>query len=528
MSANSNLNVVTPLAKPKLHFNVPKSDSEPVQETISGTVSKFPVKSNLDSTDIVISSANESDETMGQVEVAEQSEVQPDLKQSVLDINISSVHEDKTTISYDMSADLSFGIDDLLPLDPASFPNLTSKGKVMATIANVKCLLSSYGITVRYDIIMKKLVIVVPGYSGAPDNADNIALSYINSLASLNGMSTGQVPNYICVIGDRNLVNPVADWITSKPWDGVDRFHQLSDTLVHKEDFPVQFKETLIRKWLISAVAAALKPSGFRNRGVLTLQGTQSLGKSTWISSLIPDLILREKVLKIDHHIDAKNKDTFITAVSHWIVELGELDNTLKNDIAKLKGFLTSDRDKIRHPYGRANSIYPRRTVFAATVNDANFLVDKTGNSRWWTIPVVSVNYNHDIDMQQLFAQMAVEFNADKPWWLTPEEEVILESHNKKYLVSSVIRDRVLDELDLARIDEPNLPAMKPTQLLMHIGIKNPTNPQCKECAAVLREFLGESKEINGFQKWRIPLAKPTYTKPVSETSKKPIDDDMF
>src|SRR6185369_10901281 len=175
-------------------------------------------------------------------------------------------------------------------------------------------------------------------------------------------------------------------------------------------------KKMLMLRWMISAVAAALMPQGFYCRGILTLQGPQSIGKTSWIRALISEPMLRERILKLDHHLDASNKDTLITAVTHWIVEIGELDSSLKKDVARLKGFITSDRDKIRRPYARSDSEYQRRTVFCASVNDHAFLVDATGNTRFWTIPVTSINYVHEIDMQQLWVQVAMLFQNGEPW----------------------------------------------------------------------------------------------------------------
>ena len=62
------------------------------------------------------------------------------------------------------------------------------------------------------------------------------------------------------------------------------------------------------------------------------------------------DPILRDAVIKLDHHLDTGNKDSQITAICHWIVEIGELDSSFRKDIARLKGFITSDRDKVRKP----------------------------------------------------------------------------------------------------------------------------------------------------------------------------------
>jgi predicted P-loop ATPase len=396
------------------------------------------------------------------------------------------------------------------PLDPETFPHQPRAGssQLPTTIANVRHLLTSYSITARYNEVRKKLSINVPGYSGTPDNADNVAMAHIASLASLNGLSTGQLFTYVATIGDEYRHNPVLDWITSKPWDGTDRLNDLYDTLSHREDYPEPLKQVLMHRWLISAVAAALKPSGFRARGVLTLQGPQSIGKTAWISALVPNDVMREGLIKLDHHLDAGNKDSLLTAIGHWIVEIGELDSSFKKDVARLKGFLTSDRDKVRRPYGRTDSEYPRRTVFCATVNDEAFLVDATGNTRWWTIPVTKINFAHGIDMQQLFAQVAADFRADERWWLTPAEEGCLERYNKSHRTVSAVYERIYEALDLDLAKDPGLPAMTPTELLRRIGIRNPTNTQSKECAGILRELLGESKRIKGQNKWRIPMAQ--------------------
>jgi putative DNA primase/helicase len=423
-------------------------------------------------------------------------------------------------------ANASLGsLDHPTPVDPVSFPHQPrgAGSQLPATIANIKHLLTSYGIIARYDVIKKKLLITVPGYSGTPDNADNVAMSYIVSLASLNGLSTGQIHSYVATIGDRHQVNPVASWIMSKPWDGIDRLQAFYDTLIHREDFPAPLKEVLLYRWLISAIAAVLKPSAFMARGVLTLQGPQSIGKTAWINALVSDPLLREMVIKLDHHLDAGNKDSILTAVSHWIVEIGELDSSFKKDIARLKGFLTSDRDKLRRPYGRTDSEYPRRTVFCASVNDQAFLVDATGNTRWWTIPVTKINYTHGIDMQQVFAQVALDFQNGEPWWLTQHEEGCLERYNKSHRAISAIGERILDALDLSRVDANDLPAMTPTALLTQLGTKNPSNAQAKECAAVLREHLGEPKRIRGRNVWRIPLARGTWS-PAPAFS----DDDLY
>jgi predicted P-loop ATPase len=351
-------------------------------------------------------------------------------------------------------------IDDAAPLHPASFPN-QPHGRfrdIPATIANVKYLLESYSIAVQYNCIKKKLLIHLPDPEcGIGDNYDNSAMTSILSLATLNGMSTTAIPSIVEALADRCTFNPVTEWIRSRPWDGVDRMPDICATLTVRKEFPEPLKKVLVHKWLLSAVAAAVKETGFKARGVLVLQGPQGIGKTSWVGSLVPDAALRDMVIKVDHHLDANNKDSILGAITHWIVEIGELDSSFKKDFARLKGFLTNDSDKVRRPYARTESEYPRRTVFFATVNDENFLVDHTGNTRWWTLPVESINFEHRIDMQQVFAQLAQDLLADKQWWLTKEEEQQLETHNSLHRTNSVLRERLLDAIDLTRKD---LPAM--------------------------------------------------------------------
>ena len=220
----------------------------------------------------------------------------------------------------------------------------------------------------------------------------------------------------------------------------------------------------------------------------------------------MPDPILREMAIKVDHHLDAGSKDSILGAITHWIVEIGELDSSFRKDIARLKGVLTSDSDKVRRPYARTESEYPRRTVFFATVNEENFLVDPTGNSRWWTIPLTGINYQHGIDMQQVFAQLAVDFEQGAQWWLTKDEEDLLDSCNSEHRSISVIRERLMSMLDLSRKGQPGTGYMTSMEVLRKLGFEFPKNSDAKEVTAILRELLGPSKKVNGSQKWRVPV----------------------
>lgn len=413
----------------------------------------------------------------------------------------------------DLSA-ISFDINSPEAIDPESFPHVhyASNGapKVLPTLQNCAHLLKAYGVAVQYNVISKKLDIIVPGAVGSPDNALNVAMSKILSLAALNRMSTSSLPGYVNTLGDANLINPVAEWILSTAWDGIDRIPQIMATLQTAQDYPEQLKRGIIYRWLLSAVAGVLTPTGFTARGVLTLQGPQGIGKTSWIRALVTIAHLRDTTVLLGHHLDAGNKDSIITAISHWIVELGELDSSFRKDVARLKSFITGSSDKVRRPYAMADSEYQRRTVFCATVNDPNFLVDSTGNTRWWTLPVTEINFNHDIDMQQLYAQLAIDLENGAEWWLDPEEEKLLAEQNRQHKSVNVIEEKLMAEFDL-EIPADRRPYMSAIEVLRRIGYDKPSNPQCRECGSVLREHYGAPKKINGIMKWRVPLHEDAF-----------------
>ena len=77
-----------------------------------------------------------------------------------------------------------------------------------------------------------------------------------------------------------------------------------------------------------------------------------------------------------------------------------------------------------------------------------------------------------------------------------------------------------MDEIDMERIGDSGIPALKPLEVLECLGYQSPTNAQCKECGSILRELFGEPKRINGSNKWRVPF-KP-YESPMSYKYKEP------
>lgn len=392
-------------------------------------------------------------------------------------------------------------------LDRAGFPDQprSARSSVPATIENFRHVMDASNIKVRFNTVKKRAEVDVPGLQIGRQNRDAVILSHLESLVIRNDMSPAQARQYLLVLADANPFDPFANWVNSKRWDEKSRLDEICETIVPASDYSLQFRDVLVRKWLLSIVAATFKKQGFRARGVLTLQGEQGLGKTSWIASLVAPPVLREDVIKLGHSWDGGSKDARLTALRHRIVELGELEGSFRREMAGLKAFITETDDKIRPPYAKVEAEYPRSTIFAASVNDRQFLMDTTGNSRFWTIPVERIDYDHRIDMQQVFAELKGKWTNGSQWWLTPEEESTLSTINHQHRLQSAIEVRIEEALNPDRVGDAGLPRLTANEVLKVLGYEKPTNGQSKEANVALRALLGESRKVNGYNRWSIP-----------------------
>lgn len=398
------------------------------------------------------------------------------------------------------------------------FPNTSANGNPKSTEANVVSLMKYLHITARYNMTTKSFEIRTPGRSFSIDNEKNAFDGYMRSKCVEYGLPENSWKHNAFNICDMAAYNPVQEWILSKPWDGRTRLLELIDTLETPASYPDGLKETLVTKWLISAVAAACVPRDFHCRGVLVLQGAQSQGKTSWFKRLIPSEKLPLGWFGEAVAINPDNRDSIKIAVSKWIVELGELEATFKKaDMNKLKGFLTLASDELRLPYAPGESRYPRRTVFAATVNDRHFLIDDTGNTRWWVIECLALNYRHEIDMQQLFAEVYEEYHRNgSPWWLTREEEERLEKQNENYKIPSAIDDLIRRRLEWD-VAETFWTRRSVAEVLIECGIERPTTSDTSKAGKTIQNITGQMPVRSGKNGSRTYLLPPSTKHPNPE-----------
>lgn len=388
-----------------------------------------------------------------------------------------------------------------------TFPHVTSTGAPKCTIENVQALCAQIGLTIRYDVIHKSIVFagdLFDGFIGA--DAEGSAFFKLVSECQRVDMpvNTSVLAGYVLTIADENPYNPVTEWVSSRAWDGVSRLQAFYDTVTEDPTFKKADKELIMRKWSIQAIAAAYSPVPLQLRGMITLQGAQYIGKGQWAASLcpLPDCV------RLDLHLEPHNKDNVKIAVSCWIAEISELEGTFNRaEQASLKGFGSKKVDIMRRPYAKGESHFQRRTVFIASVNQTEFLVDDSGSTRNWVIPVIGINFQHGIDMQQLWAECLVLWNAGEKHWFDKDEMALVVASADRFQVVEPLRDRVIRAYEQALADPANtlLKEMTSTEASDHFNER----AKNKSEACTVGKALAACGAVKGSGQrgWMIPVA---------------------
>jgi putative DNA primase/helicase len=390
------------------------------------------------------------------------------------------------------------------------FVNLNDDGYPLCTLDNFYVLMDKLEYSVRYNVIKKAIELLIPGSAFTRDNRDNAAISHVLSECEKVRMSTKHVSQFLITLADKNQYNPVATWIDSLGWDGVSRLEDFYAT-VRGPASGEQIKKSLMRKWLIQAVAAAFSPDGIAGQGILTFVGPQNIGKTTWFQRLAPASL---DAILTGHTLDMRSKDSIFIALSYWIVELGELDATFsKSEISALKSFTTQAMDKLRRPYAATESNFGRRTVFGGTVNESQYLNDPTGNRRFWSIEVDGFDLDSGIDMQQLWAEIKTLWEKGESWVLNMREMGELNIHNEEFTVVDPIEERLAAAFNWSELGLGNDLWVTATDALMKIGVRDPSKGQTITAGRALKKLNGgQRKKTNGRVVFLVPADEPEFT----------------
>ncbi|MGH7297928.1 MAG: VapE domain-containing protein, partial [Polyangiaceae bacterium] len=299
--------------------------------------------------------------------------------------------------------------------------------------------------------------------------------------------------------------HPVRDWLESLVWDGTPRLSTWLNEILGAASLP--FVAVVSRKSLIQMVARAYEP-GCLAKSVVVLEGKQDERKSTATRELVPNPTWWTDQLPAD----LSDKDASQNLRGVWDMELPELVSKKRSDIDSVKAFLSRLVDRYRPSFGRRTISVRRSCVFWGTTNEDTYLVDATGNVRWWPVRVGVVR-KIDVEKlkelrEQLFAEAVVAYKAKEPWWLHTEEEQALAREETEARRHPDAWEPKFAEA-LAPLERTTIPDLLGTTL--DIAVKAQTQADMQRAARILQRF--------GWRRSSAPGESHVYLRPEGTTA---------
>lgn len=294
----------------------------------------------------------------------------------------------------------------------------------------------------------------------------------------------------------REYLEHVADHVAPTSID------HLATAYLRPGDQPGTLYDAMLKATLVAAVRRVFEP-GSKHDSACVLMGPQGCGKSTfwrnlggpWFSDALRDISSRDDLMVLHRS---------------WIMEWAELDHiTGRKHAGQVKAFLTQQTDTFRAPYARSTEDYPRRCIIVGSTNrDTGFLVDDTGNRRFWVVPVaVPTQIPVDellLERDAIWSAAVAAYRAGVPNHLPRELAQQVDVENLSYLVDSPWKSAIEDWLAAPR----NAGRHITSELLLTEAIGKPVERQTRadqmQVASLLRDLGFEKKRtlLEGRQKW--------------------------
>jgi hypothetical protein len=228
------------------------------------------------------------------------------------------------------------------------------------------------------------------------------------------------------------LYNPFEDYFYNLPTydEKTDYILELANTITTtKQDL---WRECF-KKWIVAMVGCVLDDKVI-NHTVIVFSGKQGLGKTTWVEKLVPRKL---KEYLFSGTINPNNKDTLVQLSECMLINLDELENLNRSEIGSLKEIITKTQIRMRRAYGHNNETMPRRASFAGSVNTAQFLNDSTGSRRFLCFELEGIQYQHEVDIDNVFSQALYLFKTGFRYWFDQEEIKNITENNEQYQLRS-------------------------------------------------------------------------------------------
>jgi predicted P-loop ATPase len=378
-------------------------------------------------------------------------------------------------------------------------PPIITKPEKLET-AELLALLRSQADEIRYNVFTQQIEIK----GKVIDGADRFYLK----LAEM-GYKVGKELAIDCLVqvANENLYNPVTEYLLHCEQHVEPAYIDgLATAYLRPGDGGTSIYDEMLKRTLIGAVARAFDP-GYKHDTACVIMGDQGAYKSSFWGCLGGPFYS-------DALGDISTKDDVMVLHRSWIMEWAELDHiTNRKHAGQVKAFLSQAVDLLRVPYGKAVEAFPRRGIIVGTTNKtAGFLVDETGNRRFWVIPTTKTQVDQINTATLLMERDAIwsaavhAYRNGETNRLPLDMELAVQQENDAYMIESPWRSAILTYL----ADRRSMEVLTSEEILAK-AIQKPMERQTKvdqmQVASILKE-LGWTKhrESSGKRRWYYQL----------------------
>jgi predicted P-loop ATPase len=297
--------------------------------------------------------------------------------------------------------------------------------------------------------------------------------------------------------------NPFTDYFNNLPkWDQqTDYIQELIETVetTNQDDFAWAFK-----KWLVAMVACAIEDET-TNQAILIFTGGQGIGKTTWMSKLIPTNL---KEYFYSGTIQPNNKDNNLLLSERLIINLDELASFNKKQIELFKEMITKGVVSERRAYGHFTENYVRRASFVGSSNHNEILMDVTGNRRFLCFEAKAFTRDFHINMDLVYSQVMHLLKENFKYYFDLEDISRLEENNKMFKQSCEEEEWIDDLFELATNEESDIVYYNASEIIEHIKTRKKIFQKISpiEIGKIMTSKAFNRKKISGVWKYIIKL----------------------
>jgi len=288
-----------------------------------------------------------------------------------------------------------------------------------------------------------------------PRELDNRDLTRIKAHLERHGMQLQltTVKDAIEVASERNSFNPVREYFERLEWDGTPRLDGWLANYCGCCDQDQDYIRAVGSKWMIAAVRRVYYP-GTPFHHMLVLEGPQGNRKSTILKELATFGPSDAECFFTDRFSFSQVDDKYaaLHLLGHIIIEFQEMTGLSAKDRNKIKQWITQTHDEMRKPFAATTDKYPRQFVLAGTTNDSQWMVDPTGNRRFWPVAVTAVDIERlKQDKEQLWAEAVHRFRKGELWYINDTDPLYssAEAEQRKRYIGDAWDDVVMDGVEV-------------------------------------------------------------------------------